>query len=52
MRGQTGFTRRLFVFALPFVLNSILVSAVYAVASNNTVIWSSGAIKAIGVSMY
>jgi len=52
MRSQKGFTRRLFVYALPIVLSSILVSAAYAVVSSHTIIGSSGAVKAIGVNVY
>ena len=52
MRAQKGLTRRLFFYALLAVISSILVSAVYAVVSSNTIIQSSGAIKAIGVSVY
>ena len=52
MRALKGLTRRLFFFALLAVLSSVLVSGVYAAVTSNTVIQSSGAIKAIGVSVY
>jgi hypothetical protein len=52
MRVPKGLTSRLFFYALLAVFSSILVSAVYAVVSNNTIIQSSGAVKAIGVSVY
>jgi hypothetical protein len=52
MRAQNRVTSHLFVYALVVVLSSMLVSAVYAVVSNTTVIQSSGAVKAIGVSVY
>lgn len=52
MRVQKGLTSRLFFYALLAVFSSILVSAVYAVVSTNTIIQSSGAVKAIGVSVY
>jgi len=52
MRAQKGLTRRLFFYALLAVISSILVSAVYAAVSSNTIIQSSGSIKAIGVSVY
>jgi hypothetical protein len=52
MRVQKGLVSRLFFYAILAVVSSILVSAVYAVVSSNTIIQSSGAVKAIGVSVY
>ncbi len=52
MRAQKGLIRRIFFYAILVILSSILVSGVYAAVTSNTVIQSSGAIKAIGVSVY
>jgi len=52
MRVQKGLTRRLFFYAILMILSSILVSGVYATVTSNTIIQSSGAIKALGVSVY
>jgi hypothetical protein len=52
MRAKKGLTRRLFFYALLVVFSSILVSAVYATVSSNTIIQSSGSVKTLGVSVY
>ena len=52
MRAQKGLIRRIFFYAILVILSSILVSGVYAAVTSNTIIQSSGAIKAIGVSVY
>ena len=52
MRAQKGLIRRIFFYAILVILSSILVSGVYAAITSNTIIQSSGAIKAIGVSVY
>ena len=52
MRVQKGLTRRLFFYAILMILSSILVSGVYAAVTSNTIIQSSGAIKALGVRVY
>ncbi len=52
MRAQKGLTRRLFFYAILMILSSILVSGVYAAVTSNTIIQSSGAIKALGVRVY
>jgi len=52
MRVQKGLTRRLFFYAILMILSSILVSGVYAAVTSNTIIQSSGTIKALGVRVY
>ena len=52
MQVQKRVTSHLVVHILVVVLSTMLVSAVYAVVTSSTVIQSSGAVKAIGVSVY